>query len=354
MSTQAPQIQDSPGTVSPLARRARRASLSGSRYASVVLALLVIVLYLSFTQDGFFTWGNWENIFRSQAVVMITAIGATVVVLTGGVDLSCASVAAASGMVAGLLLEHGSSAVVAVAAAVATGAAMGLINGFLIGKARLSFLVVTLGTLSVYQSVALLMTKGNTISLFTTPPFNPIGNAVNGTAVGVPSILLITASLYLLVGLILRFTTFGRSIYAAGSNREAARLVGIKVSRLLVLVYGLAGLFAGIGGIVGVARLSAAAPQADPNLLLTVLAAVLIGGTAYTGGAGGVVGTFIGALFLGVIQNWLQLSNISQFWQGAVSGGVLIVAVGLGTIREYGWWQRLRAYKRERPSPPTR
>lgn len=343
MSTETQQAPlEHPTSISPEARRAQRRSIPGGRYASVVIALAAMVVYMGITQDGFLTWSNWMNIFRSQAVVMIVSIGATLVILTAGLDLSAASITVAAGMVAGLVLQGGSPALVAVLAAVAAGTGLGLVNGLLIGKARISFLVVTLGTLSVYQSVALLVNNGETITLFETPTFKPIGDVVNGTALGVPSILLITVALYVLTGLALRFTTFGRALYAAGSNPDAARLVGINLPRLYVTVYALSGLFAGIGGVVFVARLSAAAPQADPNLLLNVLAAVLIGGTAYTGGAGGVLGTFIGALFLGVIQNALQLGNVSTFWQGAVSGGVLIIAVGIGVVREYGWWQRLR------------
>ena len=138
----------------------------------------------------------------------------------------------------------------------------------------------------------------------------------------------------------LRYTTFGRSLFAIGSNEEAARLSGINVSRVLILVYTIAGLAAGLACMVSVGRLTAGSPTPDPNLLLTVLAAVLIGGTSFTGGVGGVAGTAIGVVFLGVIQNGLTLSNVSSFWQGIVSGSILIIAVGLGVLRERGWSMR--------------
>jgi ribose transport system permease protein len=348
LSTQTQQAPLGPAPTAPRgAFRTKAGQLATGRYTSVVVALVGMIIYLSLTQDSFMTWANWENLFRSQAVIMIVGIGATLVVLTAGLDLSAASITIAAGMAAGLLLEGGSSALVAVLGGIGAGTVLGLVNGLLIGKARISFLVVTLGTLSVYQSVALLLNDGETITLFETPGFAPIGEVVNGSVVGLPTILVITVALYLAVGLALHYTAFGRAIYATGSNPEAARLVGINLSRLYVIVYSLSGLFAGIGGVVFVARLSAAGPQADPNLLLSVLAAVLIGGTAYTGGAGGVLGTFIGALFLGVIQNGLQLGSVSTFWQGAISGGVLIVAVGLGVLREYAWWQRVRRRPKE-------
>jgi ribose transport system permease protein len=314
----------------------------GVRYASVVIALIVICVFLSIQQDAFLTWGNWQNILRSQAVVMVLGIGATIVVLTGGLDLSVGSMTAAAGMIVGLLLQHGASAELACLGGMGAGLAMGLINGLLIGKARISFLVVTVGTLSIYQTVALVLNSGKTISLFTTAGFERIGNVVNGSVGSIPAVFLVAVALYAIAGAALHLTTAGRAVYAAGSNPDAAHLTGINLPRLYVGVYTIAGLFAGIGAIIAVGRLSAASPQTDPNLLLNVLAAVLIGGTAYTGGAGGVLGTLIGTLFLGVIQNGLQLSDVSTFWQGAVSGTVLIVAVGLGVVHQYGWWQRLR------------
>ncbi|MBS1891280.1 MAG: ABC transporter permease, partial [Actinobacteria bacterium] len=128
--------------------------------------------------------------------------------------------------------------------------------------------------------------------------------------------------------------------FAIGSNEDAARLSGINVSRVLILVYTLAGLAGGLACLVSVGRLTAGAPTPDPNLLLTVLAAVLIGGTSFTGGVGGIVGTAIGVVFLGVVENGLTLSNVSSFWQGIVSGSILIIAVGLGVLRERGWSMR--------------
>jgi ribose transport system permease protein len=161
---------------------------------------------------------------------------------------------------------------------------------------------------------------------------------------------------YALASFVLHFTPFGRSVYAVGSNIEAARLTGINVTFVLVSVYTIAGLGAGLGAIVEDGRLTGAGPQVDPNLLLTVIAAVLIGGTAFTGGDGGLLGTAIGGLFLGVIQNGLELSNVSTFWQGTVSGLILICAVGLGVLRNRRGGVRLSSYGRRaggarRPPP---
>jgi ribose/xylose/arabinose/galactoside ABC-type transport system permease subunit len=224
--------------------------------------------------------------------------------------------------------------------ALAFGAAAGWGNGFLIAKGRISFLAVTLGALSIWQSFSLVVQEGQTVSIFSEKAFNPIHELVTNSIGPIPLLLIFDVALILIFGGVLRYTTFGRSLFAIGSNEEAARLSGINVSRVLILVYTIAGLAAGLACLVSVGRLTAGSPTPDPNLLLTVLAAVLIGGTSFTGGVGGIVGTAIGVVFLGVVENGLTLSNVSSFWQGIVSGSILIIAVGLGVLRERGWSMR--------------
>lgn len=339
------------GAAFPVLLRALR-RLSLGRYTGVVLGLIAVCVYLAATQPVFLTWQNWQNIFRSQAVVATLAVGMTFVVLTGGIDLSIASGTASGAMIIGLAIQHGSPWVPAVLAGVAISLLLGFLNGFMIGVARIPFFVVTLGTLSVYQSFALLTTTGATISLFPFKRFSSVQTLINGNIGPLPTVLVLDVALYLVGTFILRYTHFGRSVYAVGSNAEAARLTGIKVSLVLVSVYSIAGLTAGFGAVVQTGRLTAASPQVDPNLMLTVIAAVLIGGTAFTGGDGGLLATAIGVLFLGVIQNGLQLSSISTFWQGTVSGLILISAVGLGVLREHGWRIKLRRPRlRGRPTP---
>jgi ribose transport system permease protein len=320
--------------------------LGVGRYAGVVTGLLVFCVYLSLTQEVFLTWTNWQNIFRSNSVILILALGMTFVVITAGIDLSIASMTVAAGMIFGLAVDHGSSWIVAVAATLGFGVALGLANGVLIGIARISFFVVTLGTLSIYASIALLTTSGETIALYDKKSYETSSSLANGTQLGIPNSLILCAVLYIVGAFVLRYTRFGRAVYAVGSNPEAARLAGVKVVVILVAVYTISGLMAGTGAVVQTGRLAAAAPQIDPTLMLTVVAAVLIGGTAYTGGEGGLLGTVIGVFFLGVVQNGLTLSSVSPFWQGTVSGLILIVAVGLGVLRENGWSLRSRFARR--------
>jgi len=319
-----------------------------ARYAGVLVALVLVCAYLALTQDVFLTWGNLTNIAKSNTVVFVLAIGATFVVISAGIDLSTASAAAAAGMILGLTMDAGWNIVLALAAAVLFGGCLGLINGVLITRLGVSFLVVTLGTLSIYQSFALVVNDGQTITVFGKPGFSVLSGFVNDDIGPFPVLVVFDLVLLLAAGGILRYTGFGRALFAVGSNPETARLNGIDVGRILLVTYGIAGLASGLAAVVQVGRLTGASPQADPTLLLTVVAAVLLGGTAYTGGEGGVLGTLIGVVFLGVVQNGLTLSNVSSFWHGTVSGVILIAAVGLGVRRGGGWrWRRRR-------SPPPR
>ena len=328
----------------------RRIALS--RYTGVLIGIAAIVVYLAVTEPVFLTWDNWQNIIRSQAVVLTLAAGMTFVVLTGGIDLSIASMMVGSAMVVGLAIEHGAPWWLGCLAGIGMGVGFGLANGTMIGLLGIPFFVVTLGTLSIYQSIALLMTNGETISLFAIPEFNTVQTLINGETGPFPNVLLLCAGLYLVGAFVLHLTPFGRSVFAVGSNPDAARLTGINVKVVLVAVYAISGLTAGLAAVVQTGRLTAAGPQVDPNLMLAVIAAVLIGGTAFTGGDGGLLGTAIGVLFLGVVQNGLQLSDVSTFWQGTVSGSILILAVGLGVLRDVGWRSRLRSRRTARARDP--
>jgi ribose transport system permease protein len=312
-------------------------ALSLGRYAGVIVALIVVAAVLTITQGTFLTWDNMKNIIAANSVILILGLGATFVVITAGIDLSTASLMTACSMMLAIAFKSGWALVPAIVLALAFGAAAGFGNGFLIAKGRISFLAVTLGALSIWQSFSLVVQEGQTVSVFSSSAFKPIHELVTNDIGPIPLLLIFDVALILVFGGVLRYTTFGRSLFAIGSNEEAARLSGINVSRVLILVYSIAGLAAGLACMVSVGRLTAGSPTPDPNLLLTVLAAVLIGGTSFTGGVGGVAGTAIGVVFLGVIQNGLTLSNVSSFWQGIVSGSILIIAVGLGVLREKGW-----------------
>jgi len=324
--------------------------LSIGRVLGALIGLVLVVLFLGITEPTFLTWGNIMNIFRAQSITFILAIGMTFVILTGGLDLSVASATGFAGMVLGFCIKSGMTAVPAMIITIAAGIALGLFNGFLIGIARISFFVVTLATLSIYASIILVATGGSTISLFNYPTFDPIASIANQDVGPFPIILLVIAALYAIAWFVLHRTSFGRSVYATGSNAEAARLNGLNVPLVLLLVYAVAGLMAGLGAIQQDGRLTAAVPTTDPNQMLAVIAAVLIGGMSLRGGEGGLLGTFLGCLFLGVIQNGLTLKQVSAFWQGTVTGAILLIAVGLAVLRDTGVGAKiLRSIRRKAP-----
>ena len=294
----------------------------------------------------FLTSQNAANIFKAQSVIFILAVGMAFVILTGGLDLSIASITAFSAMVMAMLLKAGWSSAAAILVGILTGVGLGLINGLLVGKAKISWFVATLGTMSIYASLVLVSTGGSTISLFSVPAYGPIQTVANENVGPIPIIMLVIVALYLLAWVVLHRTRFGRAIYAVGSNAEAARLNGLNVQWVTIAAFVVAGLMAGLAGVQQTGRLSAAVPTVDPNQMLAVAAAVLIGGMSIKGGEGGVLGTFLGALLLGMIQNGLVLVGVSAWWQGTVTGCILLAAVGLAVARESGFaariWGRLR------------
>lgn len=305
-----------------------------------IAGIVILSLYLGFTQPIFFTIDNFTNLISSNSAVLILALGATFVILSGGLDLSIVAAGAASGIAFGLMLQNGVDAVPAVLGTLAMGCVFGLVNGSLISLARIPFLVVTLGTSSLFASLALVASNGATINVFDLQGFQAVYGFILGDVGGVPLLVIFDIVIVVIAGFVLRFTGFGRGIFAIGSNPEAARLNGINVRFTTLLVYVISGFTAALASLVQVGRLTGAAPTFDATLLLTVIAAVLIGGTAYSGGEGGIGGTVLGVLFLGIIQNGLTLTNVSAFWRGSVNGLVLIVAVALGVARARGMFSR--------------
>jgi ribose/xylose/arabinose/galactoside ABC-type transport system permease subunit len=338
------EINESRPTTSPPAgprpRRSLGPRLSLGRQTGVVVALLVVCVYLTATQSVFLTWDNVINIVASNSVILVLAVGATFVIISGGFDLSAASVTTACGMGMGVALKHGAPFIVALIVPLVLGVVIGFINGILISWVKMSFLVVTLAAMSIYSSVSLVTNGGTTISVYGTKGFGLFYDFLNDRAGGIPYVMIFDVVLVLVAGGMLRYTPFGRSLFAVGSNPEAARINGVNVAGVILGIYTLAGLTAGLGSLIQVGRLTGASPDVDSTQIMTVIAAVLIGGTAFSGGEGGVFGTAVGVLFLGVVANGLTLSNVSAFWQGCVNGGILLLAVAITTARDRGWITR--------------
>ncbi len=262
---------------------------------------------------------------------MLISIALTFVVLSAGFDLSVGAMAAASGLAVYESFRAGLPAGVAVLVALALGVAVGSVTGVLIGRFKLNFFVVTLGMASLIGGAVNVITNGETQTILNSGFFFEIGN---GSFLGMPNPIWISLVVLIVAALVLNHTPFGRAVYAAGGNAEAARLAGINVTLLLVVVYAIAGLGAALAGVVDASRLSSASPSsAGSELTLTAAAAVLLGGTSFFGGIGGVAGTLVGVLLISILQNGLGLMGVSAFWQGIVTGAVLIAAVALDRLQ---------------------
>ena len=284
--------------------------------------------------DGrFMSLQNLSIVSQQASINTVLAAGMTVVILTGGIDLSVGSIVAASAMVAVIASKLPGWGWVGIPAALLCGAAFGLANGGLIAFLRLPPFIVTLGSLTAVRGVARLI--GNDTTVFNPSlPFAFIGNSAVG---GVPWLVIIALAVILITWFILRRTVLGVHVYAVGGNADAARLSGINVAGVLLFTYALAGLYAGLGGVMSAARLYAAnGLQLGQSYELDAIAAAILGGTSFVGGIGSIWGTLIGALIIAVLSNGLVLIGVSDIWQYIVKGLVIIGAVALDRYRIQG------------------
>ena len=304
----------------------------GRRYVGPGGALIGVVVVFTALHPFFIHGQNITNILTSNSDLMLVAAGMTFAMIGGGFDLSVGSVMEATGVLLAGLLAIGVPQVLAIIIAILCAGLFGaLVNGFLIGYARLNFLVVTLGTMTAVEGLVYVVTNGNTLSLSKWHTIAAIGN---GKALGIDVPIWFMIGAVVVAGACLRFTRVGRAIYAVGGNREAARIAGIRVGLITMLTYGAAGLFAGMAGIVDAGRLAAASPTVGATINLIAGAAVLLGGTSFSGGEGGIFGTILGVLLIGALENGLGVVGVSDFWSNVVTGIVLIVAVGLDQFQK--------------------
>jgi ribose transport system permease protein len=314
---------------------------SGQRFMAVLLLLGALFVFFSLTQERFFTSGNIDALLTSAAILWVVSIGLTFVMIAGGFDLSLGSMLALTGVALGSLFNDlGLPIVPAILLTLALGLVLGGgVNGFLIGRIGLSFLVVTLGTLILFQGALNLWSDTKTEQVI-----SPLLDSLAFDALlGLPVPVWIMAAVFLVALYVQRSTYFGRDIYAVGGSPDAARLSGIKVSRTIIAVYAIAGLLAALGGVLQVARIGAASPLVGEALIFDAAAAVLLGGTSFAGGVGGVGGTAVGVLFLATLQNGLSVSGVESFWQQIITGAILIAAVLLDKVQREGWSALRRA-----------
>ncbi|MEH1843587.1 MAG: ribose ABC transporter permease [Nostoc sp.] len=297
--------------------------------AGILPILVIICILFAFLSPNFLTGGNIVNILRQASINIVLATGMTFVILTGGIDLSVGSILAVSAVVALLVSLLPALGWAAVPAALLAGLFLGLLNGALITFLDVPPFIVTLGSLTALRGVAYLIAKGTTL-INRDIDFAWVGNSYVGP---LPWLVIIALLTVIASWFVLRQTVLGVQIYAVGGNERAARLTGIKVNRVLLFVYGISGLLAGLAGIMSASRLYSASGLLGQGYELDAIAAVILGGTSFTGGIGTIGGTLLGALIIAILNNGLTLLNLSYFWQLVVKGLVIILAVMIDRLR---------------------
>ncbi|MBB3589657.1 ribose transport system permease protein [Rhizobium sp. BK529] len=308
------------------------AVLSGQTFW-VLIAVIFACIFLSMATDSFATAKNIYNITRNVTFVAIIALGMTLVIITGGIDLSVGSVLCLCSMVLAVVMHAGYSIEIGIAASVGTALVVGAFNGLLIAYLGFPPFVVTLGMLSIARSLA--MVASNNTVVFQFGPDHDKLLALGGGAwlFGIANPVLYMVVLALVTGFVLRWTKFGRYVFAIGGNEHAATLTGVPVQRIKVIVYMISALSAGIAGIIQTGWLGAVTTNIGAGMELQVIAAAVIGGANLAGGVGTAFGALIGAALIEVIRNSLGLLGINAFWQGSFIGGAIVLAVLFDRIR---------------------
>ncbi len=310
-------------------------AILGSQTVWILLSVILACIFLSFATDSFATAKNLYNITRNVTFVAIIALGMTIVIITGGIDLSVGSVLCLCSMVLAVVMHAGYSIEVGIAASIGTALVVGAFNGVLIAYLGFPPFVVTLGMLSIARSLA--MVASNNTVVFQFGPDHDRLLALGGGAwfFGIANPVLYMIVLALFTGFVLRWTKFGRYVFAIGGNEHAATLTGVPVQGIKVAVYMISALSAGVAGIIQTGWLGAVTTNIGAGMELQVIAAAVIGGANLAGGVGTASGALIGAALIEVIRNSLGLLGINAFWQGTFIGGAIVLAVLFDRIRNF-------------------
>lgn len=292
-----------------------------------LIALLILIAVVSSMSPNFFTVNNLFNILQQTSVNAIMAVGMTLVILTSGIDLSVGSLLALTGAVAASIVGLEVNALLAVFGALALGAAIGAGTGVIVAKGKVQAFIATLVMMLLLRGVTMVYTNGSPINTGFSDVADTFGWFGIGRPLGIPTPIWLMVIVFIAAWYMLHHTRLGRYIYALGGNEAATRLSGISVDKVKIIVYGLCGLLSALAGIIEVARLSSAQPTAGTGYELDAIAAVVLGGTSLAGGKGRIVGTLIGALILGFLNNGLNLLGVSSYYQMIVKAAVILLAV---------------------------
>jgi ribose transport system permease protein len=295
------------------------------QYGGIFLSLIVLCVIFSIMNPRFMSLANFLNVLQQVAVIAIAAFGMTWVILLGEIDLSIGSIIALAGMAAAQCFAFGLGFLPTIVVTLIVGAVLGLANGVLTAKFLLPSFIVTVATMGIYRGLVSLPTNGAP-AMITDPTWTAIGTQ---SFVGIPIVIWFVAVLFLFNHILLSKTTFGRRAYLTGGNREAALYSGIKVDRLKIVIFMISGVMAAISGVLLSSRLFSAQTNAGMSYELDAIAAAVLGGTSLSGGAGTMIGTLIGALIIGVLNNGMNMLSVPYFYQLIVKGLVILIAVWL-------------------------
>ena len=293
---------------------------------TTVIALIILMAVITIINSNFLTANNLLNLLLQVTSNALIAFGMTFVILTGGIDLSVGSILALSSALTAGLLGSGMPVTLAILISLILGCILGMMNGLLISYGKLAPFIVTLATMTIFRGATLVYTNGNPITkgLSDTFLFQFLGQ---GYIVGIPFPVIIMFIVFIVLYALLHKTAFGKSVYAIGGNEKAAYISGVKLNKVKIIIYSISGIMASISGLIITSRLSSAQPTAGASYEMDAIAAVVLGGTSLSGGKGRILGTLIGALIIGVLNNGLNIIGVSAFWQQVVKGVVILIAV---------------------------
>ncbi len=296
------------------------------------IVLVLIILLMSFiiylVNPNFLTVANFRAVALGFSIEGLVVIAMTMVLISGAFDLSVGSIMAFTGMMTGICLTSGIPVIFSILIGLLIGAILGLVNGFVIAKIKVNALIATLGMMTIARSLTLVVSQGRPVTGFSAI-FAKIGQS---KLFGIPLPVIYLIVMVIIADYLLRNSRFLRQIYYLGTNEEAARLSGIKVERLKIIIFIISGLIAGFAGIIGTARLNSAIPMSFQGAELRIIAGSVIGGASIQGGIGTILGGILGYIFMALVRNALVLLGVSVYWQGVVQGGLLLLAVSLDVL----------------------
>ncbi|MDR2097825.1 MAG: ABC transporter permease [Spirochaetaceae bacterium] len=303
--------------------------ISKIKILTIAFILLILIIIAAAVSPNFLTAYNLQSVIRDLSFVMIITIGQSCLLILGELDLSVGKIASLSGVIGGILMLHGHTPpYIALAVSLLCGIFLGVINGLLITKLRLNAMIVTIATQGVFAGITLVITKGRAI-VGIPQTIHYLGR---GMIFGIPIPFVIACVFLTVILFVMRKTPFGRYIYAIGNNKDAAKILGINVDAVRITVYAMMGFFCAAAGLLMIARLGNSQPAIGDVWVMNSIAASVIGGVALTGGVGSPLGAVLGACILSIIQNMIVLFNVNTYWQTAVSGIVVLIAISIDSV----------------------